>query len=176
GTDLKIVDLGAGQTEVALGQEGELCIRGPQVMKGYWNKPEETAKVLRGGWLYTGDVARMDEDGYFYIVQRKKDLILVGGFNVYPNEIEDVLYTHPAVKEAAVIGVPDKYKGEAVKAYIVVKEGSQASAEELISYCKERLAKFKVPAFIAFRQNLPKSAVGKILRRELRDPDQNTDS
>jgi long-chain acyl-CoA synthetase len=115
-------------------------------MKGYWYKPEETAKVLRDGWLYTGDVARMDHDGYFYIVQRKKDLILVGGFNVYPNEIEDVLYTHPAVQETAVIGVSDRYKGEAVKAYIVLKEGVETTAEELILYCKERLAKYKVPA------------------------------
>jgi long-chain acyl-CoA synthetase len=176
GTELKIVDLEKGTTEVEQGQEGELCIRGPQVMKGYWNRPEETAMVLRNGWLHTGDVARMDEQGYFYIVQRKKDLILVGGFNVYPNEIEDVLYTHPAVREAAVIGVPDKYKGEAVKAYIVLKEGAQASAEELIVHCKERVAKYKVPAFIAFAESLPKSAVGKILRRELREMDQKTRS
>lgn len=169
GTELKIVDLETGTREVEQGREGELCIRGPQVMKGYWNKPEETAQVLRGGWLYTGDVARMDEDGYFYIVQRKKDLILVGGYNVYPNEIEDVLYTHPAVKEAAVIGVPDKYKGEAVKAFIVVKEEVQVTADELIAHCRERLAKYKVPALIVFAENLPKSAVGKILRRELRE-------
>jgi len=175
GTDLKIVDLGTGQTEVAQGQAGELCISGPQVMKGYWNKPEETAKVLRDGWLYTGDVARMDEDGYFYIVQRKKDLILVGGFNVYPNEIEDVLYSHPAVKEAAAIGVADQYKGEAVKAFIVVKQGMDVTADELIAHCKERLAKYKVPVFIAFAQTLPKSAVGKILRRELHDLERNTD-
>ena len=172
GTDLKIVDLETGTKEVEQGREGELCIRGPQVMKGYWNKPEETAKVLRDDWLYTGDVARMDEDGYFYIVQRKKDLILVGGYNVYPNEIEDVLYTHPAVKEAAVIGVPDKYKGEAVKAYIVLKEEATASAEDLIAHCRERLAKYKVPAYVAFAQSLPKSAVGKILRRELREAEQ----
>lgn len=172
GTELKVVDLETGTKEVQQGQEGELCIRGPQVMKGYWNKPEETAKVLRGGWLYTGDVARMDEDGYFYIVQRKKDLILVGGYNVYPNEIEDVLYTHPAVKEAAVIGVPDHYKGEAVKAYIVLKEETTATAEDLINHCKEHLAKYKVPAYVAFAQSLPKSAVGKILRRELREAEQ----
>jgi long-chain acyl-CoA synthetase len=172
GTELKIVDLETGTTEVAQGQEGELCIRGPQVMKGYWNKPEETAKVLRGGWLYTGDVARMDEDGYFYIVQRKKDLILVGGFNVYPNEIEDVLYTHPAVKETAVIGIPDRYKGEAIKAFVVVKQGMEVTAGELIAHCKERLAKYKIPAYVVFAESLPKSAVGKILRRELREAEQ----
>jgi long-chain acyl-CoA synthetase len=169
GTELKIVDLNTGTKEVRQGEDGELCIRGPQVMKGYWYRPEETAKVMRDGWLYTGDIARMDQDGYFYIVQRKKDLILVGGLNVYPNEIEDVLYTHPAVKETAVIGVSDKYKGEAVKAYVVLKEGAQATAEELIVYCKERLARYKVPALITFSETLPKSAVGKILRRELRE-------
>lgn len=168
-TELKIVDLEAGTREVALGEEGELCIRGPQLMKGYWNKPEETAQVLRDGWLYTGDVARMDEDGYFFIVQRKKDLVLVGGFNVYPNEIEGVLFTHPAIKEVAVIGVPDQYKGEAVKAFVVLKEGAQATTEELIEYCQERLAKYKLPSFIELMAALPKSAVGKVLRRELRE-------
>src|SRR5262249_29928138 len=169
GTELKIVDLETGTKEVTQGQDGELCIRGPQVMKGYWNRPEETAKTLRDGWLYTGDVARMDEDGYFFIVQRKKDLILVGGFNVYPNEVEDVLYTHPAIRETAVIGVPDQYKGEAVKAYIVLKKDARVTAEDLIGHCRERLAKYKVPALIVFVETLPKSAVGKILRRELRE-------
>lgn len=172
GTELKIVDLEEGVREVPLGEEGELCIRGPQIMKGYWDKPEETAKVLRDGWLYTGDVARMDEDGYFFIVQRKKDLILVGGFNVYPNEIEDVLFTHPGIKEVAVIGVPDQYKGEAVKAFVVLKEGAQATAEELSDYCQERLAKYKLPSFIEFIAALPKSAVGKVLRRELREAEE----
>lgn len=168
-TELKIVDLETGTQEVVLGEAGELCIRGPQIMKGYWNKPEETAQVLRDGWLYTGDVARMDEDGYFYIVQRKKDMILVSGFNVYPNEIEDVLFTHPAVKECAVIGVPDQYRGEAVKAFVVLKEGTTASAEELQAFCRERLAKYKLPSLIEFIDALPKSAVGKVLRRELRE-------
>lgn len=169
GTDLKIVDLETGERELPLGEEGELCIRGPQVMKGYWQKPEETAKVLRNGWLYTGDVARMDEDGYFTIVQRKKDMILVGGFNVYPNEIEEVLFTHPAVQEAAVIGVPDQYRGEAVKAFVVLKPATEATADELLAFCKERLAKYKLPSLIEFLPALPKSAVGKVLRRELRD-------
>lgn len=168
-TELKIVDLETGAQEVPLGETGELCIRGPQIMKGYWNKPAETAQVLRDGWLYTGDVARMDEDGYFYIVQRKKDMILVSGFNVYPNEIEDVLFTHPAVKECAVIGVPDQYRGEAVKVFVVLKEGATARSEELQAFCRERLAKYKLPSLIEFIDALPKSAVGKVLRRELRE-------
>lgn len=168
-TEMKIVDLETGATEVPLGETGELCIRGPQIMKGYWNKPEETAQVLRDGWLYTGDVARMDEQGYFYLVQRKKDLILVSGYNVYPNEIEDVLFTHPAIKECAVIGVPDQYRGEAVKAFVVLKEGAAATAEDLQAFCRERLAKYKLPTFIDFLEALPKSAVGKVLRRELRE-------
>jgi long-chain acyl-CoA synthetase len=171
-TECKIVDLETGTREVAVGEEGELCVRGPQIMKGYWNKPEETAKTLRDGWLYTGDVARMDEDGYFYIVQRKKDMIIVSGFNVYPNEIEDVLFTHPAVQECAIIGVPDQYRGEAVKAFVVLKPGAQATVEELQEFCRERLAKFKVPSFIEFTAALPKSAVGKVLRRELRDQEE----
>jgi long-chain acyl-CoA synthetase len=168
-TEVKIVDLETGLEEVPLGAEGELCIRGPQVMKGYWNRPDETSIALRDGWLYTGDVARMDEDGYFYIVQRKKDMIIVSGFNVYPNEVEDVLFTHPAVLEAAVIGVPDKYRGESVKAFVVLKPGTSASAEELSDFCKTNLAKFKVPSVIELVPGLPKSAVGKVLRRELRE-------
>jgi long-chain acyl-CoA synthetase len=166
---MKIVDLENGTTEVPLGESGELCIRGPQIMKGYWNKPEETAQTLREGWLYTGDVARMDEDGYFYIVQRKKDMILVSGYNVYPNEIEDVLFMHAAVKECAVIGVSDQYRGEAVKAFIVLKDGATASVEEIQAFCRERLAKYKLPTQIEFLEALPKSAVGKVLRRELRE-------
>lgn len=168
-TEVKIVDLETGTQEVPLGQEGELCIRGPQVMKGYWNRPEETAIALRDGWLYTGDVARMDEDGYFYIVQRKKDMIIVSGFNVYPNEVEDVLFTHPAMLEAAVIGVPDQYRGEAVKAFVVLKPGASATVEELSEFCKTNLAKYKVPSVIEIVPALPKSAVGKVLRRELRE-------
>jgi long-chain acyl-CoA synthetase len=172
GTECKIVDLEDGDREVGLGEEGELCIRGPQIMKGYWNKPDETADAIRAGWLYTGDVARMDEDGYFYIVQRKKDLILVSGFNVYPNEVEDVMFTHEAVKEAAVIGITDPYRGEAVKAFVVLREDTPATpaalAEDLIAYCRSRLAKYKVPSTIEFVESLPKSAVGKVLRRELK--------
>jgi long-chain acyl-CoA synthetase len=168
-TDCKIVDLETGERVVPVGEAGELCVRGPQVMKGYWNRPEETAIALRDGWLYTGDVARMDEDGYFYIVQRKKDMIIVSGFNVYPNEVEDVLFTHPAVLEAAVIGVPDQYRGEAVKAFITLRPGANATADEVIEFCRANLAKYKIPSLIEFLPSLPKSAVGKVLRRELRD-------
>jgi len=168
-TECKIVDLETGERVVPVGEVGELCVRGPQVMKGYWNRPEETAIALRDGWLYTGDVARMDEDGFFYIVQRKKDMIIVSGFNVYPNEVEDVLFTHPAVMEAAVIGVPDPYRGEAVKAFIMLRPGATATADEVIEFCRANLAKYKVPSLIEFMTSLPKSAVGKVLRRELRE-------
>ena len=177
-TEMKIVDLETGTREVAVGSEGELCIAGPQVMKGYWNRPDETAIALRPNaegrtWLYTGDVARMDEDGYTYIVQRKKDMIIVSGFNVYPAEVEGVLYTHPAVIEAAVIGVPDAYRGEAVKACVVLKSGATATSAELKEHCKGGLAEFKVPREIEIRESLPKTAVGKVLHRVLREEDRS---
>jgi long-chain acyl-CoA synthetase len=173
-TDIKIVDLETGLQEIAVGEEGELCIAGPQVMKGYLNKPEETAIALREDeagrvWLYTGDVARMDEDGYTYIVQRKKDMILVSGFNVYPSEVEGVLYMHEAVMEAAVVGVADSYRGEAVKAFVVLKPDATVTVEDLIAHCETGLAEFKVPRKIEFREALPKTAVGKILHRVLRE-------
>jgi long-chain acyl-CoA synthetase len=173
-TDIKIVDLEEGTREVPAGEEGELCIAGPQVMKGYWNRPDETAIALREDaegrrWLYTGDVARMDEDGYCYIVQRKKDMVIVSGFNVYPSEVEGVLYTHPAVMEAGVIGVPDPYRGEVVKAFVVLKAGATATPEELVAHCRQGLAEFKVPAQVEFRESLPKTPVGKILHRVLRE-------
>ena len=176
-TDIKIVDLETGEAEVPVGQEGELCIAGPQVMKGYWNRPDETAIALREDdagrvWLYTGDVARMDEDGYTYIVQRKKDMIIVSGFNVYPSEVESVLYEHPAVMEAAVVGVPHEYRGEAVKAFVVLKAGAAATPEELTEHCKRGLAEFKVPSEVVIRESLPKTAVGKILHRVLREEGQ----
>ncbi|HEX6184635.1 MAG TPA: long-chain fatty acid--CoA ligase [Pyrinomonadaceae bacterium] len=176
-TDIKVVDLETGETEVPVGQEGELCIAGPQVMKGYWNRPDETAIALREDaegrvWLYTGDVARMDEDGYTYIVQRKKDMIIVSGFNVYPSEVEGVLYEHPAVMEAAVIGVPHEYRGEAVKAFVVLKAGASATPEELTEHCQRGLAEFKVPSQVVVRESLPKTAVGKILHRVLREEEQ----
>lgn len=168
-TEARIVDLERGTTDVPAGQEGELVIRGPQVMHGYWNRPEETANMIRNGWLYTGDLARMDEEGYFYIVGRKKDMIIAGGFNIYPDEIDRILMAHPAVLEAASIGIPDERRGETVKSFVVLKPGARATAEEIIAYCRENLAAYKVPRFIEFRDSLPKSSVLKILRRELRE-------
>ena len=168
GTEARIVDVETGTRDLPLGEVGELVLRGPQVMKGYWNKPKETADVLRNGWLFTGDIARKDEDGYFYIVDRKKDLIIAGGFNIYPREVEEVLFEHPAIKEAAVIGLPDPYRGETVKAFVVLKDGASATTEEIIAWCRERLASYKVPRHVEFRDSLPKSGVGKYLRRELR--------
>ena len=167
-TDLKIVDLETGEKELPPGESGEICIKGPQVMTGYYKKPEETAKVLRDGWLYTGDIGFLDEDGHLTIVDRKKDLIVAGGYNVYPKEIDEVLFDHPKILEACAIGIPDPYRGETVKAFIVVKPGETLTEEEITRHCRERLAAYKVPKAIAFLDSLPKSAVGKILRRELR--------
>ncbi len=164
GTDCQIVD-GDGN-ELPPKSVGELAIKGPQVMKGYWNKPEETSKSLKNGWLLTGDLATMDKDGYFYIVGRKKEMIITGGFNVYPQEIESVLYEHPSVKEAAVIGVPHEYSGERVKAFVVVKDSS-ISEGELVAYCYEHLTKYKVPKQIEIRDSLPRNTVGKLLKRLL---------
>ncbi|MBC7258235.1 MAG: long-chain fatty acid--CoA ligase [Chloroflexi bacterium] len=166
-TDAKIVDLETGARELPPGETGELIIRGPQVMKGYWNRPDETALVLREGWLYTGDIARRDADGYFQIVDRKKDMIIAGGFNIYPRDVEEILYQHPKIKEAVVAGVPDEYLGEVVKAYVVLKEGETATEQEIIEFCRQSLAKYKVPRVVEFRKDLPKTMVGKILRRVL---------
>jgi len=173
-TDIKVVDVETGRRELPPGEAGELCIAGPQVMKGYWNRPDETAQALRTGadgrvWFHTGDIARIDEDGFTSIVQRKKDLIIVDGFNVYPSEVEGVLYTHPAVKLAAVIGVPHTYHGEVVKACVVFREGLSASAAELEAHCAANLAEYKRPRQIEIRENLPMSAVGKVLYRVLRE-------
>ena len=168
-TDYKVVDLATGTEEVPNGELGEVIIKGPQIMRGYWNMPEETAVTLRDGWLYTGDIARMDDDGFLYIVDRKKDLIIASGYNIYPRDIEEVLYEHPAVQEAVVIGVPDAYRGETVKAFIVLKAGKSSSEKDIISYCKQNLAAYKIPSAVEFRQELPKTNVGKILRRALRD-------
>jgi long-chain acyl-CoA synthetase len=170
-TYAKIVDLEKGDTEVPLGETGELIIKAPQVMKGYWNRPDETAIALRDGWLYTGDIAKMDEDGYFYIVDRKKEMIIAGGFNIYPRDIEEVLFEHPKVLEGAAIGVPDAYRGETVKVFVVLKEGETATAEEIIEYCSTKLAKYKVPKFVEFRTELPKTMIGKVLRRVLAEED-----
>ncbi len=168
-TDVKIVDLEDGTTEMSPGQEGEVIIKGPQVMKGYWKSPEATAEVIKDGWLYTGDIAVADEDGFFFIVGRIKDMILAGGYNIYPDEVDDVLIAHPAVLEAATIGVPDERRGETVKSFVVLKESHTATAEELIEYSRKELAAYKIPRQIEFRDELPKSTVLKILRRELRD-------
>ncbi len=155
---------------LAPGQEGEIVVRGPQVMKGYYNNKEETAKTIdKDGWLHTGDIAKMDKDGYFYIVDRKKDLIIAGGYNIVPREVEEVLFMHPKVMEAAVIGVPDVKRGEVVKAFVVLKEGATATADEIRSFCKEKLAPYKVPSHVEFRKELPKTQVGKVLRRTLLD-------
>jgi len=170
GTQAKIVHTLRGGPPLPIGKEGELCIKGPQVMKGYWGKPRETAKVLKKGWLHTGDIARQDREGYFYIVDRKKDLILVGGFNVYPREVEEALFEHPLIREAGVVGVPDSYRGEAVKAFVVLKPGARLSPDEIVTHCRQRLAAYKVPRHVEFRESLPKSGVGKYLRRELRKP------
>ncbi|WP_077620936.1 long-chain-fatty-acid--CoA ligase [Bacillus sinesaloumensis] len=168
-TDYKVVDVATGGNEVPPGDLGELIVKGPQVMKGYWNMPEETAIALRDGWLYTGDIAKMDEEGYVYIMDRKKDMIIASGYNIYPRDIEEVLYEHPSVQEAVVIGIPDEYRGETVKAFVVLKQGKTASDEEIISFCKQHLAVYKVPKMLEFRQELPKTNVGKILRRVLRE-------
>jgi long-chain acyl-CoA synthetase len=168
-TDAKIVDIATGIKDLPSGEVGELVIKGPQIMKGYWNMQEETARTIRDGWLFTGDLAIMDADGFFYIVGRKKEMILASGYNVYPIEVEDILYSHPSVLEAAVIGIPDQYRGETVKAFVVLKENEALSVDELIEFCRNRLAAYKVPRSIAFVEELPKTAVGKILKRKLRE-------
>ncbi len=168
-TEYKIVDLATGTEEVPVGELGEVIIKGPQIMKGYWNLPEETAHTLREGWLYTGDIAKVDEDGYLYIIDRKKDLIIASGYNIYPRDIEEVLYEHPAVQEAVCIGVPDPYRGEDVKAVVVLKDGSTATEQEIIQYCRQNMAAYKIPRLVEFRDLLPKTGVGKILRRALRE-------
>ena len=166
-TECKLVDIETGEQEVPPGEAGELIIKGPQVMKGYWNRLQETEETLRDGWLYTGDIAEMDEDGYFYLVDRKKDMVISGGFNIYPREIDEVLFEHPKVAEAVSVGLPDDYYGEIIKAYVVLHEEETATEEEIIEFCKEKLAKFKVPRMVEFRTELPKSAIGKVLRRSL---------
>jgi long-chain acyl-CoA synthetase len=169
-TDAVIVDPEDRDRVLPVGEVGELAVKGPQVMKGYWNQKEETDAVLRDGWLLTGDIAKMDEDGYFYIVDRKKDMVNVGGLKVYPREVEDVLFEHPNVKEAGVIGVPDSFSGEAVKAFVVLKDPSaKTSQQDIIEFCQSRLAKFKVPKEVEFVPELPKTLIGKVLRRKLRE-------
>jgi long-chain acyl-CoA synthetase len=166
--DVRLVDLQEGTTDVPQGEPGEIIMKGPLIMKEYWNNPKETAGQIKDGWLYTGDIAVQDEDGYYFIVDRKKDMIIAGGFNIYPREIDEVLFQHPKVQEAVSVGIPDKYRGETVKAFIVLKPGEKATEEEIISFCKEKLAAYKVPKLVEFRDALPKSAIGKILRKVLR--------
>jgi long-chain acyl-CoA synthetase len=165
--DAKIISLEDGVTEMPAGEPGELIIQSPQVMLRYHNMPEETALALRGGWLYTGDIARMDADGYFYILDRKKELIKPGGMEVWPREVEEVIAAHPKVAEVAVAGLPDAYRGETVKAWVVLKPGESLGESEIHAWCRERLAPFKVPTQFEFRRELPKSTLGKILKREL---------
>lgn len=171
-TDSAIFSMDTGEP-LPPGEIGEIAVKGPQVMAGYWNRPEETAAVLRDGWLLTGDLGYMDEEGYFYVVDRKKDMIIAGGFNIYPREIEEVLYEHPAIQEVVAAGVPDPYRGETVKAYIVLKEGAHATESELNEYVRKYLASYKVPRIYEFRKELPKTAVGKILRRTLVDEERS---
>jgi len=174
-TDVKIVDVETGTQELPMGEIGEIIIKGPQVMKGYWNLPTETANALRvgpdgqPGWFYSGDIGYMDEEGYFHMADRKKDMIIAGGYNIYPADVEAVLFEHPKIKEAAIIGVPDERLGETVKAFVVLKEGETATAEEIIAFCREGMAAYRVPRIVEFRDDLPKSMIGKVLRRELRE-------
>jgi len=165
-TDAKIVDLETGAT-LGVGQEGEMAVKGPQVMLGYWNRADETALTIKDGWLHTGDIAKMDAEGYFFIVDRKKDMIAASGLKVLPREVEEVLFMHPKVQEAVVAGIPDPYRGETVKGYVVLKSGLSATEEEIIAFCKLHLAPFKVPTQVEFRMELPKTLVGKVLRRVL---------
>lgn len=167
-TECKIVDLADAQQNVPVGQPGELVIKGPQIMKGYLNMEDETAKALVDGWLYTGDIATMDEEGYFYIIDRIKDMIISGGFNVYPRDIDEVLFEHPKIHEACAVGIPHPTRGEQIKAFVVLKEGETATPEEIIDYCRLKLASYKLPAMVQFMDELPKTNVGKVLRKELR--------
>ncbi|MEK5390517.1 long-chain-fatty-acid--CoA ligase [Margalitia sp. FSL K6-0131] len=167
-TDSAIFSLETGEI-LPPGEIGEIAVKGPQVMKGYWNRPEETEQVLKNGWLFTGDLGYMDEEGYFYVVDRKKDMIIAGGYNIYPREVEEVLYEHPDIQEAVVAGIPDPYRGETVKAYIVLKENANVTESDLNAFTRKHLAAYKIPRIYEFRKELPKTAVGKILRRTLID-------
>ncbi|MFO7952088.1 MAG: long-chain fatty acid--CoA ligase [Bacillota bacterium] len=171
-TEYKIVDVETGDKEMPVGEPGEICIRGPQVMEGYLNMPDETAQSIRNGWFFTGDIAKADEEGYAYIVDRKKDMVIAGGFNIYPRDIEEVLYAHPKIMEAAVAGIRDPYRGETLKAYVVLREGESLTEEEVREHCKANLAPYKVPKLVDFRDELPKTMIGKVLRRMLREEEE----
>lgn len=168
-TDVRIVDVETGTTELPIGEAGEIIIKGPQVMKGYYKKPEETDQTLKDGWFYTGDLGSFDQDGYLKVVDRKKDMVIAGGYNIYPVEIDNVLMEHPKILHACAVGVPHPYRGETIKAFVVLKQGETLTTEMLIRYCKEKLAAYKVPKLVEFTEELPMSAVGKVLRRTLRD-------
>ncbi len=172
GTDARIVDMEGGSLTLPPGKMGELVIQGPQVMEGYWRRPDETASALRNGWLYTGDLATMDEDGYFYIVDRKKDMVLVGGYNVYPREVDEVLLEHPKIVEAVTVGVSDDVRGEVLKAYVVPCPGESLGKADIVAWCRSKLAAYKVPRLVEFREELPKTIVGKVLRRVLREEEE----
>jgi long-chain acyl-CoA synthetase len=167
--DIRLVDIENGVEDVKPGDPGEILLKGPSVMQGYWNNPEETKIQLTDGWLHTGDIGQADEDGYIYIVDRKKDMIIAGGFNIYPREVDEVLYQHPKIAEAVTVGIPDTYRGETVKVFVVLKQGQKAADKEIIDFCRTKLAAYKVPKVVEFRESIPKSAVGKILRKILRD-------
>jgi long-chain acyl-CoA synthetase len=169
-TDCRIVDLDDPDRELGVGERGELCVSGPQVMLGYWNRPEDTSIAIRNGWLHTGDVATMDEDGYFRIVDRLKEMIIVSGFNVYPTEVEEALFRHPKVSKAAVIGVPDERTGEAIKAFVVLKEGATATPQEILDWARDPangLTAYRAPKQVEIRESLPETLIGKVLRRVL---------
>ena len=170
--DVRLVDVDKGVEDVPQGEPGEIIMKGPLIMKEYWNNPEETANQLRDGWLYTGDIATVDEDGYMFIVDRKKDMIIAGGFNIYPREIDEVLYQHPKVMDAVAVGIPHEYRGETIKAYIVLKPGQTATEDEIMDFCKQKLAAYKTPKLVEFRDALPKSIIGKVLRKVLREEEE----
>ena len=168
-TDIKIVDVDSGRKEMPVGEVGEVIISGPQVMMGYYKRDDETAAVLKDGYMFTGDLGFFDDKGYLSVVDRKKDLVISSGFNVYPVEVDNVLFDHPKILEACTIGVPDSYRGESLKAFIVLKEGDELSSDEVIAFTRDKLAAYKVPHEVEFIDELPKTPIGKVLRRELRD-------
>jgi len=168
-TDCRIVDIETGEKEMGVGESGEILLTGPQLMQGYYKRPEETENAIKGGWFYTGDIGYMDDEGYLYIVDRKKDMIIASGYNIYPRDIDEVLYEHPKIMEACAVGIPDSYRGETVKAFITPMPGETLTEEEVMTYCKEKLAAYKVPKIIEFMDELPKSTIGKVLRRKLKD-------
>jgi long-chain acyl-CoA synthetase len=170
--DIKIVDIDDGKTEMPIGEAGEIIVNGPQVMSGYWKNEAETAIAVKDGWFYTGDIGYMDDDGFVFIIDRKKDMIICSGFNVYPRDIDEVLYQHPSVLEVCTIGIPDEKRGETVKAFIVLKEGVSATEDEMKKFCSQKLAPYKVPTHVEFIKELPRSSVGKPLRRVMRDMEQ----